>query len=380
MTERARHSRRIDHLQAAVEDALRTADADALVHAGRPRDPSLRYCLSEGPASIESGAAAAIPDRDRTSGPAEPGGNGTRAVAITGDRSTAFGPEDGAHPARQLADALRDADVDAVLSPRHLPHDAALYLEQAGISIASSDVVSRARTTKTADERERIERAQAAATAGFERAAATLLEAAVEDGRLAVDGDPLTAADLRRVADAGCVAAGGFPIGRTSVASATDAAGALSPGEPIVVAVAARDGSGYRGRTVGTLIVEGEGGWERRAHVAVSRALTSGRAYCSSEDPTVGGAATELEAEIRAYGFDEGVRTAVHGIGLESRERPLAADAAIVPGSAVVLAASVADAGAGTVALSTLLFRTETGVEVLGEGHGSLEPADIVGS
>lgn len=192
---------RRDHAASVLAATLEKRDATAFVHAGLERDPAIRYSCE----SLPHGRTAVAYD-------------GTADEWLV--RSTDV--SDG-HPAADLATTLTGRGCEGtILTPPHVPHDAALYLENAGFEVASTDAIARARATKTAGERDRIAAAQRAASAGIRRAASVLADATVVDGRLAVadeDGDtvPLTPARLRIAIDEAIVGAGAFPAGNTAV-------------------------------------------------------------------------------------------------------------------------------------------------------------------
>lgn len=320
---------RADHLRAVLRAELESRDAGAFVHVGSEVDPAIRYCGSiERERATRTDALVAVAfDGDEW------------LVRVLDDSSTSAD-----HPAVRLARDLRERDVrDPVLTPRDVPHDAALYLERAGFSLASSDALERARATKTTGERERVERASVAAGAGVRAVASILADASVVDGRLEGDGrledsegEPITSERLRRAADVAIVEAGAFPAGNTVVEAHARAGDepirAGKPGtsrfeplradEPIVLEVAPREPTGYHASLTRTLVAESEGGPERRAHVAVTSALRSARAMLAGGERSVDAVAADLEAEVLAFGFDEGVEVGVHGVGLEPRERP----------------------------------------------------------
>ncbi|GAB3666580.1 M24 family metallopeptidase [Halopiger thermotolerans] len=405
------------HLEAVLDDELASRDATAFVHAGPVRDPELRYCLqlSAASRSATSGSASADTGRgDRN------GTRGRTVVAIGYDGTDWLcrsADESGAHPAVELARDLSerassaaDSSVDAggstdeapttVLTPPTIPHDAALYLESEGaFSLSSTDAVDRARAEKTDGERARIEAAQRAAAAGVRRGASVLASAAVEDGRLVADGAPLTADRLRTAIDAAIVEAGAFPRGNTVVefAGADDGAdSALRPGEPIVLAATPRGPDGYHGRLARTLVVDGDGGRERRAHVAVTQAFRSSRAMLTAGTESVTAVEADLEAEIRAFGEDGRIEAQVAGVGLEPCERPVAGGDDVGPGSVVRLEAAVdldgetdeqnAD-GNGTWIRIADVFAKDSGVDADGRTDverlaalsRSLEPTALLG-
>lgn len=318
---------RRDRATTVLSRALADRDAAVFVHVGTERDPGITYSCP----------------RPST---------GLTAVAYDGTadewlvRSAA--DEARGHPAEGLASALADRGLEGqILTPPRVPHDAALYLEQAGFDLASTDALERARATKTAGERERIGAAQRAATAGIRRAAADLADATVVDGQLAVgasdggDPDPLTPARLRIAIDEAIVRAGAFPAGNTAVnpGSSADSETPLRPGEPIVLEAAPRGPAGYYGGLARTLVVDSDGGRERRVHVGVTQSFRSARSMLTAGTESVTAVEADLEAEVRSFGFSDGdaIETRVAGVGLEPRERPVAGGDEIGPGTVVRL-------------------------------------------
>lgn len=378
-------SERRGRLESAVGDALASRDGAAFVHVGAGADPALAYCRSalEGAAALESSSTsnAAL---ERTA---------TVAIGYDGGEWLVRRAEGATHPAARLAEALaeRAGGPGTVLTPATIPHDAALYLENEGFELASTDAVARARAEKTAVERDRIATVQAAASAGIRRGAALLTDATVdsdgdaEDERLAVDGDPLTAERLRVAVDEAIVTAGAFPAGNTAVSPGGD----LRPGEPIVVAVAPRGADGYHGRLVRTFVVDSDGGRERRAHVAVTQAFRSSQAMLTAEAESVTAVEADLEAEIRAFGEDGRVETRVAGVGLEPDERPIDGADDVAPGSVVRLEAAVelesedetetANADGSWIRLADVLEKREDGISWLEAPSRSLEPTALLG-
>ncbi|MHC3436537.1 M24 family metallopeptidase [Natrialbaceae archaeon A-gly3] len=335
------------HLEAAIRENLREREAGAFVAVGPGTAPSIRYCLADAP-------------------------DHTVAIAFDGEEwleSTDTAPT---HPAERLATRLSERDVPGpLLTPQNVPHDAALYLEAAGFVVASSDVLSRARAAKTAGELERVESAQAAATGGLERATAALADATAVNGSLEVDGEALTGERARRLIDEGVVAAGGFPAGNTVVdVGGRDGADPLPAGEPIVLATAPHGPDGYHGGLVRTVVVDGDGGRERRAHVAADSALKSAATMLRAGDQSVEAVEADLEAEVMAFGFEDGIEASVTGVGLEPRERPGRGDT-ITEGAVVRLEAAVTDVAGGDVRLADLVVVDE-GARVLESPSRSL--------
>lgn len=353
------------HLEVALVDELASRDAAAFVHVGTRGDPDVRYCPP-----VERRGDDAV-------------GRAVHAVAFDPDRETwlSRSSESTAHPAEALATALSDSGLaGTVLTPSRIPHDAALFLERAGFALASTDVLERARATKTKAERDRIAAAQRAAGAGIRAGAELLAEATVvdADGGLEVGGTELTTERLRIAIDEAIVTAGAFPAGNTRVES-NEADGSLLAGEPIELAVAPREPGGYHGALVRTLVVEGEGGPERRAHVGVTHAFRSSEAMLTADAHSVTAVEADLEAEVRAFGVagEENVETDVSGVGLEPHDPPVEGSEAVGPGSVVRLEAAGRVDGA-RVRVADVLVVEETGVEWLAAPSRSLEPTALL--
>ncbi|WP_121741605.1 M24 family metallopeptidase [Natronorubrum halophilum] len=361
-------------LESLVRETLEARDAVAFVHAGGRDDPAVRYCW----ATLERGA---VPE------------HGVVAVGFDGEEWMTHTSRDAsAHPARTLGSQLAGrVETATLLTPPRIPHDAALYLENDGFALASTDVIERARATKTPAERDRISTAQAAAGAGIRQAASLLANAAIDDGRLVVDGEELTPGRLRISIDEAVVSAGAFPAGNTVInpdpghapSSLSDGGTALRPGEPIVLETAPRGPGGYYGGLVRTLVVDGDGGRERRAHVGVTQSFQSARAMLTADTESVTRIEADLEAEVRAFGFGEAdeVETRVAGVGLEPRERPLEGGTEVEPGSVVQLESAVrVDDDGGWLRIADILVKGETGErpEVLPAPSRSLEPTAVL--
>ena len=361
-------------VETAIATALDSRDAIAFVHAGvdtvSDPDPVIRYCRLASGAGVSAGTRA--PEV----------GAGT-AVAVSFDGTewlTVTEMESAAHPVTALASQLTDRHgTGAVLTPARIPHDAALYLEQAGCSLASTTVVDRARESKTDTERERITTAQEAAVAGLRRGASMLAAATTADGRLLTAGDrtPVTPARVGRTIDEGIVGAGGFPMGTTAVRS-SGSDDVLRPGEPIVVTTAPRDPVGYHGGLARTFVVDSEGGPERRAHVGVTQAFRSVQSMLTADNESVTAVEADLEAEIRGFGFGEQpIETRVVGVGLEPVERPCDGGDEIGPESVVRIDAAVEFAPDRWIRLADLLLKHTDGIEWLTAPSRSIDPATL---
>ncbi|WP_435185943.1 M24 family metallopeptidase [Halobellus sp. EA9] len=294
----------------------------------------------------------------------------------------------GERAAAVLDDALTGPNADAVvLTPATIPHDAAVYLERAGYGLRSTNAVRAARATKSADERGAIRAVQRAGIGAVRHAESILAAADVADGGLRWRDEPLTAERLRREIDADLARRGVRGAGNTVVSAgattpdgdASEPESAIRRAEPIRIEVAPQGPHGYHGACARTFAVDSDGGWERRAYVAVEAALD---AALGEVEPGVDAAtvAREADAEVAAFGFDPGGQSArgplatVHGIGLSARERPFASGAELRPGTVLAVAPSVVDPDEGCVRLGAAVVVTEDGYETVGDGEPSFAP------
>mgnify|MGYP002761249031 FL=1 len=144
-----------------------------------------------------------------------------------------------------------------------------------------------------------VERALSAAESGVVAAATHLAAATAVDGRLHRDGAPLTTAALERA-------------GSDATADATvtvETRDGLRPDDPVVVAVTP-DGAAPFART---FVVDGTGGWTRRAAVAVGMAHDAVRRVAEPGVPARR-LVDEAIAELGAYGLAAGESAVVHGL------------------------------------------------------------------
>jgi len=388
----------VDH--APVREAIRARDATAFVHVGRSDDPLLRYLARASEVDGEL-AVCVTPEQSLLFASESPA---AAREAFPGDRVLPGGGD--VPTGERVAVALDDLGRSGtVLAPRTIPHDAALYLAERGFEVVSTSVVDDARVAKTDRERLRQRSVQAAADAAVARARTVLRESEREHGdghghggdsgdgdghggdsgdgdgdprddHLAFEGMAVTTERVRREVAAE-LSAGGVDPGVVAVGAGADATprsdAAIRPGEPVVLALAPRDCEGYHGRVVRTLVVDGDGGWTRRAQLAADGAVDAALAALEP-GATVATVEREGAAELTAYGFDAPQSTFdVHGVGLERRERPLADDAA-VPAGAVVALDATANGPDGVVRVADLAVVTGDGAERLGTADRSLEP------
>ncbi|WP_435074959.1 M24 family metallopeptidase [Halorubrum sp. HHNYT27] len=310
-------------------------------------------------------------------------------------RTEDVGDHAGERAAAAVADLLgTSADDPTLLVPPSIPHDAAVYLQRAGNELRSTDAVTTARARKTDAELGRLRRVQRATAAGMARAETVLAVSEVgrdEAGRPTVrwDGDPLTTERLRRAVNAVLAARGVRDAGNTVIGAGPSAADLhfvgdepIRPGETVLLDISPRGPDGYYGDMTRTFVVDGDGGWERRAYVAVEAAREAALAEIEPGVPakTVHG---EAAAELAAYGFDpnagEGetgyTHGTGHGVGVSLHESPsLSAAGDLRPGHVVTIEPGVYDPDVGGVRLEDLVVVTDDGYEILAEYPFGIAP------
>ncbi len=269
-----------------------------------------------------------------------------------------------------------------VLTSRRIPHDAALHLEHAGYELASTRVLSDVRATKSPEERECVGRVQRAAVEGIRRAATVLADATLSStDELVVGERTVTDERLRREVDAALVRAGVTDAENTSVVlgsagseTRTDvwpvtAEGQVCPisrGETVTVVVAPRGSSGYHGACARTFVVDGDGGWERRASVAVDSAYDVAVGEIES-GVALEHVREELLAELASFGFDPGdyrPENVCYSLGLSRRES-FDQTEELRPGTILVIDPRVRDFREGLVRVGDPVVVTANGCEPL---------------
>jgi len=420
-----------------IAEAVAAADADAFVAVGDRFDDDLRYLtrfagpdrayalvvVPESVGSEDDGIAGravlCAPSqfreqaerefvagaRDRSEGADGGGADGDAgfhdgvAREVRTERVGDHAGERAAAVVRDLLDIEErdraDSDRTALVSPS-IPHDAAVYLERAGNALASTDAVATARSRKTDAEVDRLRRVQRAAVAGMARAETVLAESEVVGSESDADGDsagtrepslrwegaPLTTERLRRVVNATLAARGVRDAGDTAIRVGPAAADLryvgddpIRPGETVLIDVSPRGPDGYRGDLTRTFVVDGDGGWERRAYLAVesAREVALGEVDPGATAASVHG---EAAAELGAYGFDpnagEGeagfTHGTGHGVGVSRHESPsLSGAGELRSGHVVTVGPGVYDPDIGGVRLGDLVVVTDEGCEVLAE-------------
>nr|WP_305882959.1 M24 family metallopeptidase [Halobellus rarus] len=256
----------------------------------------------------------------------------------------------------------------------------------------STTAVADARATKADGELEAIRAVQRAAVGGVRRAERVLAAAERDQsGGLRLDDGALTAERLRRVVNAELARCGVGDAGNTVVVAGSTGDGGtetepIATDEPVRIDVAPRGPHGYHGFRSRTVVVDSDGGWERRAYVAVEAALEAALDEVES-GADADDVRREADAELAAFGFDPtgGERGSAegdsdpsetgHGVGLSRRERPfLRASETLEVGSVLAVAPGLTDSEHGSVRLGDLVVVTEAGYELLGDGTRSFTP------
>lgn len=292
------------------------------------------------------------------------------------------GTPPGRHAVEILADRLGDtAGTGTLRVPSHLPHDAAVRLQQAGYELSSTPVLTDVRAVKLPAERECLRSVQQAAAHGVAHATSQLAAATTDDGGSYTDGEPLSATRLERGVAAAIADTGVTPATVTVTTPGTDSRAPLPTGVGVIIHVTPRGPHGYYGRLTRTVVVESDGGWDRRAHIAANAGLTAARTHCQPET-SITTVAAEARAELTAYGFpplgnsgdtddDEQQATAgstatVHGIGLAPVEAPTQpGSTTLTSGSILAIEIAVTDPDHGHLRLGSLIEVTDEGGDFL---------------
>jgi len=211
-----------------------------------------------------------------------------------------------------------------------------------------------------------VEAGRSAAESGLVAVATRLDEATVVDGRVYADGDPLTPAALETVGD--------DAAGLTDVTTVAAGDGTLRADAPIIVAITPRvDGDATP--LARTFVLDGSGGWERRAAVAVEMAHDAVRRVAEPGVPARR-IVDEAVAELGAYGLAVGDGAVAHGVdaGMDfSTDTPLEA------GQVFVLDPTARDpdpeTDRGRVRVGEWYAITESECRRLGTLSASLSPA-----
>jgi len=213
------------------------------------------------------------------------------------------------------------------------------------------------------------ERACSAAAAGVRAVAVRLDATTTVDGRLHTAGDPLTTPTLERLVDAAVADAGGVDA-EPRIETRGDT---LRPGTPIVVALDPLV-CGVAGPCSRTFVVDGGGGWERRAAVAVEMAHDAVSRVAEPGLPARR-VVDEAVAELGAYGLGTAETPVARAVG---DPVDFSSDAPLEAGQVFTLAPAAVDpdpeTDRGQVRIGTCYVVTESGCRALGDLPASLSP------
>ncbi|MDS0296382.1 M24 family metallopeptidase [Halogeometricum luteum] len=368
-----------------LDVALSESDAAAFVAVGDRSDDDLRYLTRF------SG-----PDRDyafvRAAGESALCAPSLFAEQAEREFDGTVRTEDATDPAGVRAAAALSAlgvDSGTVLVPQRIPHDAAVHLERAGYDLESTTAVADARRVKTEEEVDCLRRVQRAAVRGMARAEEILAAADPDGDKLLWEGAPLSTERLRRRVNAEFAAYGVRDAGNTVVGAGPSAADlhytgtdVLRPGETVLLDLSPRGPHGYYGDLSRTYVVDSDGGWERRAYVAVEAALSA-----ALDEIAPGARANDVHreaaAELTAHGFDPNAEEGAagfthgtgHGVGVSLHEAPSLRDSVeLEEGMVFTVEPGVYDPEQGGVRLEELVAVTEEGYEILHEYPRSFAP------
>ena len=292
-----------------------------------------------------------------------------------------------------VAAFLAEFDVEAVAVPLRFPAGHADGLRERGIEVTPEDegVVARVRAIKSDDEIDSIREAQRATEAAMRRAEDLIANAAVRDGVLRHEGEPLTAERVKRVLQRDLLDRG-YDLGEPIVAPGEQAAdphergsGPLRADEPILIDLAPRDGDSKYHADMTRTFVRGEPSDEFRERHEVTREALD--AALAAIEPGVTGAdvhdavcdvyedagyATLRSDPDTETGF---IHATGHGVGLDGHELPSVGPggAELEPGHAVTIEPGLYDPAVGGVRIEDLAVVTEDGHENLTEYPIELE-------
>lgn len=377
-----------------VAAAVETTGAAGFVHVGDRFDDSMRYLTGfDGPdrgyALVVTAERAVLcapslfteqATREFVTRPTQdeqPSRTGSAPVREVSGANGSLAP---GQRAVAMIEDLVDGSAETVLTPREIPHTAVAYLEQGGYSVSSSAVTEQARAIKSVAEIERLRQVQRATAQGMARAEAILATADPGEKTVQWAGGPLTTARLRREVNAELTAAGVRDAGNSVIGSGPTAAdlhytgtAPIRGGETVLLDLSPRGPHGYYGDMTRTFVVDGDGGWERRAYIAVEAAREAALAEVEAgrSGLTVH---QEAAAELAAHGFDPSASETEpgfthgtgHGVGVSLHERPsLSADTELQAGHVVTVEPGVYDPAHGGVRLEDLIVVREDGYETL---------------
>jgi Xaa-Pro aminopeptidase len=293
--------------------------------------------------------------------------------------------------------ACRRMGITEAVAPSTFPLELADRLRAAGIELtADRELFEARRRAKNPDELAGIARAQRAAEAAMEAAAAMLRSAEPADGVLNLDGEPLTS---ERLKDAMADAMSSHPVaceepivapGPQATLGHERGSGPIAPGEALVIDIWPQDRKSACFADMTRTFVVGEPPaeireWHALCREALDRAVaairpgTSGRELFELVCNLFGehSLPTQLSkpaGETLREGFNHSLG---HGVGLEVHEEPSLGRTRgheLVVGDVLAVEPGLYRPDIGGVRLEDLVLVTETGAETLTRYAYELEP------
>jgi Xaa-Pro aminopeptidase len=296
-----------------------------------------------------------------------------------------------------LLRAVRAWGIEDAVTPWSFPLEVADHLREHGIRLrADADFFNERRRPKNEFELAGIRRAQAAAEAGMTAARELLRRAEPDDGRLLVDGEPLTCERIKLAIDGefrrlGCSTDDMIVAHGAQTAIGHDpGSGEIAPDEPIVIDLAPKDReSGCFADMTRTFVVGAPPDelveWHRLSLEALEKSLAEIRAGAQDSDVYLAaaelfrrhGQPTKLDKEP-GIPLEDGFYHALgHGVGLDVHEPPamnILPTSRLVAGEVLAVEPGLYRRGFGGVRLEDLVLVTEDGCENLTDHPYDLEP------
>ena len=285
------------------------------------------------------------------------------------------------------ARAVREIGVEEAIVPGDFPLGLGDRLRQDGVALNIDDAaVTLRRRSKSAAELDGIRTAQRAAEAGMAAASEMLTRSKPADGRLELDGKPLTAEDVRTALRAACAEQGAPCPPDVIVASVWDGfghnpgSGPLPAGLPIHVDLWPRDEESACWADMARTFVVGEppapiAERAELAREALEQAKASvrpgitGRELFDATCDLFEGAGYATQRTVGPGAGPDGFQHSLgHGVGLEVHEAPplgLAGHDPLVVGDVIAIEPGLWDGELGGVTFEDLVIVTEDGCEVL---------------
>lgn len=296
--------------------------------------------------------------------------------------------------------AVQEMGLTEAIVPAEFPLALADRLRAEGVTLTVDEqAIQLRRRSKTPVEVEGIRAAVRAAEAGLAAAAELLLRAEPgAEGRLELDGEPLTADDVREALRDACAQAGAPCPADVIVASVWQGGGGHEPGSgplpagmPIHIDLWPRHEETGCWADMARTFVAGEPVPEyaeviseqkrlvrqalEEAKAAVRPGVTGRELFDATCDLfEAEGYATQRTSDGEQSGFQHSLG---HGVGLEIHEAPglgLSGRDPLVEGDVVAIEPGLWDLGAGGVCHEDLVLVTETGGEVLTQFRYELAP------